>query len=385
MESTDHSPRVDALLQAALDDLEALTDRVVAAIRSQAKAFATFPYERHRADSVLSLNTILVGLKNGVGPTQAALDHAASIGRNRAQFGVPLIDAIEGYHVAAAEIWSYLLERATAQGPEVVADLSAEVSPLWTTMNRVSTSFTTAHSLETARLTAGQHQLRSRLVALLREGGSRSGLGDTLATSLGFEATGTYVVLATQRTSPSVVDVVNEHLESMPGKAHCVLDDEARAIVVSQGVDSATVGRMLRELSGRRVGIGMPRTGLSGAAMSLTDADLAIAASSDAHPVVSFEDEWAAAIFASEAERVEPLIRLGIEAARANPHLAEAVTEFSAQRFSLTSAAAALHVHPNTTKYRLSRWEELTGWDVFTAEGLIASLVAIRFAQAPPS
>lgn len=371
---------MSALIDLALADLEGLTDRVVAAIRGQAKAFATFPYDRHRADSVLSLRTILVGLQTGVGPTREALEHAASIGRNRAQFGVPLFDAIEGYHVAAAEIWAFLLELATAQGPEVVAELSAEVSPLWATMNRISTSFTTAHASETARLTAGQHQLRGRFVALLREGGPRSGLGATLATSLGFDAEGEYVVITTERTSPSVVDEANERLKSVAGEAHCALDDQARAVIVGQAIEPRAVAELLRELTGVRVGIGMPRTGLAGASLSLTDADLAIATSSEAHPIVSFEDEWVSAIFASEAGRVEPLVQVGIDAARANPHMADAVMAFSDNRFSLTSAASAMHVHPNTTKYRLSRWEELTGWDVFSADGLIASRVAIALA-----
>ncbi|WP_010595674.1 helix-turn-helix domain-containing protein, partial [Rhodococcus sp. P14] len=54
--------------------------------------------------------------------------------------------------------------------------------------------------------------------------------------------------------------------------------------------------------------------------------------------------------------------------------LAETLRAFATSGFSLSACARELRVHPNTVKYRLDRWRELTGWDVHDVEGLVASL-----------
>jgi len=36
-----------------------------------------------------------------------------------------------------------------------------------------------------------------------------------------------------------------------------------------------------------------------------------------------------------------------------------------------------MHLHPNTVKYRLERWRQLTGWDARTWDGLSASMLAL--------
>ncbi|WP_235739091.1 PucR family transcriptional regulator [Nocardioides alcanivorans] len=321
---------------------------------------------------------MLIGLRNGDGPTAEALEHAAAIGRDRARFGIPLVDAIEGYHVAAAEIWGYLFSRASERGPAWIAELSSAVAPLWAVVNRTSTSFTTAHAAETARLAAGQHQVRSRLVALLGGNSPNSGLVTALFDQLGFDAQGSLTVLLTGQATPPVMEALQEQLGTLDGVAHCALDPEARILLIGQDIDLQNLAEMTRDLTDLRVGVGLTRTGAQGAAMSLTDAGLALAAATRAQPVVRFSSDWLTAIFTSEAHRLEPLLRSSIDTAGAHPHLADAVTAFAAHRFSLTAAAQALHVHPNTAKYRLARWEELTGWDALTGDGLIRSLIAIR-------
>ena len=45
------------------------------------------------------------------------------------------------------------------------------------------------------------------------------------------------------------------------------------------------------------------------------------------------------------------------------------------------AAADVLHLHPNTVRYRVERWHQLTGWDVRTRQGLIRSIAALGLAR----
>ncbi|WP_329183247.1 helix-turn-helix domain-containing protein [Actinacidiphila glaucinigra] len=55
---------------------------------------------------------------------------------------------------------------------------------------------------------------------------------------------------------------------------------------------------------------------------------------------------------------------------------------FADSGVSLTATGRALHLHPDTAKYRLNRRWELSGWDVHTWHRLSASLLGPGLAQA---
>ncbi|MGW5301861.1 PucR family transcriptional regulator [Rhodococcus aetherivorans] len=387
MDSTEtrRSVEIAALLDQVFRDLDVLTDLIVAAIRREAPSYQTFPLERHREDSLRGMETIITGLRSGEGPTRAALEHAATIGRDRARFGISLIDAIEGYHVVYRELWNHLLSRAVNQGPEVTAALSQEVALLWTCIHQVSSAFTAAYSAESARVQAGRQEMRTRLVALLLSDAPPIRQASSLAASLGFDVESDFVALCTEPTTSAEVDAINQRFESEETRAHCALDAAERAVILGQGIDPGNTARELHEHLEGRIGIGTPGRGMSGARLSLADASVAVATATSSHPVVDFVNEWPTALHAAQPHRIAHVVGAGCALARENPHLAGAVTAFAGSRFSIAAAAGLLHVHPNTAKYRLDRWAQLTGWDVFTADGLAASRVAIGLARATGS
>ena len=43
----------------------------------------------------------------------------------------------------------------------------------------------------------------------------------------------------------------------------------------------------------------------------------------------------------------------------------------------MCAGAESLDLHANTVKYRLSRWQEITGWDPRTLDGLMRSLISL--------
>ncbi|HEY5857692.1 MAG TPA: helix-turn-helix domain-containing protein [Aldersonia sp.] len=357
-----------------------LTDDVVTAIRRNAPSYASFPLERHRTDSRYGVSMIVTGLRDGTQPTPEALRHAETIGRDRASFGIPLVDAIEGYHVVYRELWNYLLTRAIRQGPEVTSELSHEVSLLWTWVHRSSSAFAVAHSAETARAQINRQEMRSRLVSLLHSDAPPVQQVSAVATALGFDPRGDFQSLCTDPTTAAAVDVVNDRLTGTP--AHCALDTAERAVVIGQNIDANATAAMLRDLLDVRVGIGTRGSGIGGAAASLADAASALAACTPSRPVVDFTEEWPAALLVSQPHRIAYLVATGLTVARENPHLAAAVSAFLVSRFSVTATAGRLHIHPNTAKYRLDRWAQLTGWDVFTPDGLAASRITVTLAEA---
>ena len=58
---------------------------------------------------------------------------------------------------------------------------------------------------------------------------------------------------------------------------------------------------------------------------------------------------------------------------------------FAAAGFSVSEASRTLAVHANTVAYRLDRWEELTGWDPRSFNGLVRSVAALRSLPPPTS
>jgi sugar diacid utilization regulator len=131
--------------------------------------------------------------------------------------------------------------------------------------------------------------------------------------------------------------------------------------------------------SGRPVtaGIGVPRSGLVGAADSITDAEYAMAMAERHGGTIDFGSQWLEATLLPHLKRLQPL--LDPSRAPAQPYLRDAVRAYAKNGFSTTAAARTLHIHANTVKYRIGRWRQLTGWDPRTLDGLLRSSLSITF------
>jgi PucR family transcriptional regulator, purine catabolism regulatory protein len=148
------------------------------------------------------------------------------------------------------------------------------------------------------------------------------------------------------------------------GAPHVICERDHAVAALVQG-PRERLEQALSELSRTRAGVGRAITGIGAARESLRDAELALerAASEIGRRVVAFEQFDLGTLLLSEAapERLEPKVEALIAGLRENPALHEALVAYFDHHLDVSAAAAQLHLHPNSLRYRLSRIEELLG------------------------
>lgn len=360
-----------------LEGVDEFSEAVVDRLRADIPAYANVPLEEHRALMRTQLAQILGGLVAGRGPSAPELAAARELGWRRAAQGVPLPDVIEAYHSCYRELWQALVTEA-GDDDEHMRDLVASAAVLWSWTHRLSASVASGHAEALQTRFAENAELRRRLFHAFAEGRAADPKTAQLAAGLGLEADGEFEAVCAADTGERTPDELQQALDRRVGTAVC--GSSGRIVVVlAQGMATASVLDELRsEGDGVGVGVGIRRAGLAGAAASIADGVSALALAARRGAVVRFEDEWMdCVVFQYRDALREPLAR-GREIAAEHPHLAETVRAFADSGFRVTDCARRMHLHPNSAKYRLDRWRELSGWDVQTFDGLVRSLTSIE-------
>jgi PucR family transcriptional regulator, purine catabolism regulatory protein len=119
----------------------------------------------------------------------------------------------------------------------------------------------------------------------------------------------------------------------------------------------------IESLVGPCTGIGRPVSGIAAVRESLRDAELALERATSESSVVAFEHFDLGTLLLSEAspERLEPKVAEVVAVLRENPALHEALVAYFEHDLDIPAAAAELHLHPNSLRYRLTRIEEVLG------------------------
>jgi PucR family transcriptional regulator, purine catabolism regulatory protein len=132
-------------------------------------------------------------------------------------------------------------------------------------------------------------------------------------------------------------------------------------------------------------GIGRPIRAIADCPLSLRDAEIALErARRDEHGrLLGYEDFDLAAMVVSEApsDRIAGKVDELVGRLRARPLLHAAVLAYLEHALEVTAAARAMHLHPNTLRYRLARAEELLGGSL-RQPATIASLYIALLASA---
>jgi PucR family transcriptional regulator, purine catabolism regulatory protein len=145
----------------------------------------------------------------------------------------------------------------------------------------------------------------------------------------------------------------------------------------------AHLGELLAEHPGARVGIGRAAVRLTDLALSGSDAQVALTIAGEDTPAVAYEDLPPGVIWALEvpAQRLGPRFDALVDLLAAQPSLHEAVVAWFEHDLDVVGASKALHLHPNSLRYRLHKLEEALGEPLrrpSTIAGLFVALTAAR-------
>lgn len=159
--------------------------------------------------------------------------------------------------------------------------------------------------------------------------------------------------------TPVRVAVIDGDIGELP-VPHLLSRRGDRCVALIQGDARAVLGGL--EVSG---GVGRPIDSMAGVPLSFRDAELALerVAYEPGARLLEYEDFDVCTLLLSEvpADTIRAKVDDLLAPIRANPGLYEALVEYFARDMDVTATAEAMHVHPNTLRYRLARIEKLLG------------------------
>jgi hypothetical protein len=336
-------------IQAGVD---ALVDGIVARIRDELPDFRRLPASTLAQAVRGNVARALAALAELRPPTPAELEGAAAVGRERAEQGLSVDGVLHAYRISISAVWTRFGELARERGVDVTSVLAFSET-LWLWGDAVMEVVGAAHREVELELAREEQQLRDAFVLAVL-------LGTIDAAELSRESAG--FGLDPER------EYVAFRARGLPGaQARRVVPDGDDRLVTA--LDHDLVGLAVARPSavpGTVVGVGPPGR-LAGlpVAFALAGRALQTALAFGQEGVFSLADLGIRpAVLADEAlgevlcaRHLEPLASLG----RFGGELEATLRAFVDHDLHVEDTARALHVHPNTLRHRLRRYEQATG------------------------
>jgi hypothetical protein len=303
---------------------------------------------------------------------EESADRAWLTGTERAERGVPYAAVLEAYRIGARFLWELLVERADPEAREVLLLAAADI---WTVSDELAGQVTDAYRAALAELARRDNQRRAVVVGALLDG-ETVGVPDLWESvgSLNLDPGGDFVVVAAEcpaagtESLPGVERALRRHNLTSAWRLEHGHQDGLVVLRFGFGVDELV--ESLASLASGRVGVSAPFHLLEEAPAGRRQARLAIlAATPGSREVLRFDEHPLAVLLASTPERADALVRAVLGPVLDLPSDDRAVTLQTVQAWldaegSTSTAAERLYVHRNTVRYRLRRFEELTGCDL---------------------
>jgi len=368
---------LQVLCEGIAADSEQMAKRIVGQIRLDHPDYERVNRAEHEDMVREQVLATLDGLSSHRLPSSAQVDSSRLLGGRRAEQGLTVEAVVGAYHVGCRELWGAMLVGARAEDPQQAQRLLELVNLLLVWLRVLTGAAADGY----AEATRAREEIRTSMglefLQALYSGQASAESTLLLARTLDFDPAGEFQVICC-RPSPRPIedlDTLRRKLRSSTGKFIVILRETALVIVI-QEIPVVRVTELLDDSDvAIAAGVGLARAGLAGAAESIIDAQRALAVAERQGGVVDFESEWLTATLLPQLDRLRPLIDAG--QVLAQPYIRDAVRAYAQHGFSTAAGAQALSIHPNTMKYRLDRWEHLTGFDPRTLDGLLRSLLGI--------
>ncbi len=346
---------VGSLVAEIETELDGLVARTGDRIREEIPEFRRVPVEALARAIRGNVTRALTALRDLRPPTEAELEQAAEIGRERAEQGLTVDAVLHAYRISISSVWSRFGEVARERGADVGSVLAFSET-LWLWADAVMDIVAAAHrevELEQAR--EEQQRRDAFVLALLTGTLSAAELRRDSATH-GLDADRDFIPFRARATGGG----------ALPHRAAVALAGDG-GLVISLDRDLAGIAAHAPDgIAGAACGLGPPAR-LADVAASFAVASRAL------QTAVAFGQEGAfsladlsirPAILADEplgdafaARYLEPLDALG----RMGAELDTTLRAWFDQEMRIDETARVLHVHPNTLRHRLRRFEEVTG------------------------
>jgi PucR C-terminal helix-turn-helix domain len=336
-------------------ELEPLVERTGDRIREEIPEFRRVPVEALAGAIRGNITRALTALRFLRPPTEAELEQAAAIGRERAEQGLSVDAVLHAYRISISAVWSRFGEVARERGADV-ASVLAFSETLWLWADAVMDIVAAAHrevELEHAR--EEQQRRDAFVLALLTGTLSAAELRRESATH-GLDADRDFVPFRARATKDG----------RLPHRAAAALAGDAGLVIALDRDLAGIAAHAPGAVPGVTCGLGPP-VRLAAVAESFAVASRALQtamafgqegafslADLSIRPAILADEPLGDAFAARYLEPLEALGRMGAE-------LDATLRTWFDQEMRIEETARVLHVHPNTLRHRLRRFEEATG------------------------
>ncbi len=345
---------VGSLVAEIRQELDPLVERAGTRIREEIPDFRRVPADALARAIRGNVTRALTALHDLRPPTDAELEQAAAIGRERAEQGLAVDAVLHAYRISISALWARFGEVARERGADV-ASVLAFSETLWLWADAVMDIVASAHrevELEQAR---EEQQRRDAFVLALLTGTLGAAELRRDSATLGLDADTLYTPF---RARAMDAPLNHRAVAALAGP-------EGLAIALDRDV-AGIAARPPEAAPGVVAGTG-PASRLEAlpAAFAMASRALQTAVAFGQEGTFSLADlSIRPAILADEAlgdafaaRYLEPLAGLG----RIGAELESTLRVWFDREMRIEDTARALHVHPNTLRHRLRRFEEATG------------------------
>ena len=389
MPTPEVDPAVRALSRTLLPEADQLAPLMAARIREEVGFYADEVAVPAAVLDASCADNLRYVLGNLAGAPVVTNEVPRATGAVRAESGVPYAAVLQAYRIGGRYIWELLVRRADDAARDTLLRAAADI---WAVTDELSAQVTDAYRTTLADRARRDGQVRAALVGTLLD--SESAAVEQLwesASSLRLPQHGDLVVIAAQCPAPGTeaLTEIEESLRRRDVASAWRLDhDHQDGIVVLR--PRYRVDALLDDLRGAaagRVGVSAVFGRVDEARRALRQARLACAAGTPhGTDVTRFEDRPTATLLAAvpdlAGEIAERLLGAVLELAPADrTTLLDTARIWFEVDGSATGAAARLHLHRNSVRYRLRRLEELTGLSLLRPSDLAELRLALEAAR----
>jgi PucR C-terminal helix-turn-helix domain len=363
------APRVVERLVADIEaELDGFVDRIVERIRTEIPDFRRLSIATLRRAVRGNVGRALAALRELRPPTPDELEGSAAIGRERAEQGLTVDAVLHAYRISVTAVWSRFGELARERGADV-ASVLAFSETLWLWADAVMDVVGAAHREVELQLAREEQQQRDAFVLALLMGTIDVAELRRDGAAYGLEPERDYLPFRARAADPSGSPALSRRV--------------ALALAGNEGLvtalDHDLIGIASRPpvpISGVVAGIGPPaRIAALPNAFALACRALQTALAFGQEGVYSLSDlSIRPAILVDDAlgdafvgRYLDPLADLG----RLGAELETTLRAWFDSGMHIDETAGALHLHPNTLRHRLRRFEQATGANLRQPSDLI--------------